>query len=383
MKLSHRFRPSLGAAAPEAGASRAVALWLAAVAALVFAMIVVGGATRLTDSGLSITEWRPLTGAVPPLTDTGWAAEFEKYRRIPEYRYVNAGMSLAEFKTIFWWEWGHRFLGRVIGLAFAAPFLFFLLTRRIPKGLVGRCWLLLALGGLQGAVGWWMVSSGLSERVDVAPERLTTHLGLALVLFAALVWTALDAWRAPGDGSRRGVPVGAYALFGLVFLQCLLGGLVAGNDAGRVYTDWPLMGGRLFPAEYGDAGGLWRTLTHYLAAVQLHHRVSGYLLFAATWAYLAAAMRRRRSSAVTRWAGVLAAVVTGQMLLGIATLMMAAPVGLGILHQGGAVLTLGAATALAWSARRSTTDREVAATGWTGASRSAKGPADTVLGAAT
>jgi cytochrome c oxidase assembly protein subunit 15 len=262
-------------------ADGAVALWLALVALLVFIMVVVGGATRLTDSGLSITEWRPVTGAVPPLTDAGWAAEFEKYRRIPEYRFVNAGMSLAEFKTIFWWEWGHRFLGRVIGLAFAVPFLVFLIARRIPQGLIGRCWLLLALGGLQGAVGWWMVSSGLSERVDVAPERLTTHLGLALVLFGVLIWTALDAWKGTAAAPRRQAAAwAAYGLFGLVFVQCLLGGLVAGNDAGRVYTDWPLMGGRLFPAEYGDAGGLWWTLVHDHAAVQLHHRLGGYLLFA-------------------------------------------------------------------------------------------------------
>ncbi|MBW3560555.1 MAG: COX15/CtaA family protein [Proteobacteria bacterium] len=345
-------------------------------------MIVVGGATRLTDSGLSITEWRPVTGAVPPLSDAGWAAEFEKYRRIPEYRYVNAGMSLAEFKTIFWWEWGHRFLGRIIGLAFAAPFLVFLAARRIPRGLVGRCWLLLGLGGLQGAVGWWMVSSGLSERVDVAPERLTVHLGLALVLLGALVWTALDAWRGPAKGAGRGAPVGAYGLFALVFVQCLLGGLVAGNDAGRVYTDWPLMSGRLFPAEYAHADGLWRTVTHSLAAVQLHHRLTGYLLFVVGWAFLAFTVRRT-GRALNVSAAILAVVVTGQMLLGVVTLISAAPVGLGILHQAGAVLTFAAATVLAWTARRNPGRDEVLATAWTERRGSAKGAADTMLGAAT
>ncbi|MBW3617560.1 MAG: COX15/CtaA family protein [Proteobacteria bacterium] len=345
-------------------------------------MIVVGGATRLTDSGLSITEWRPVTGAVPPLSDAGWAAEFEKYRRIPEYRYVNAGMSLAEFKTIFWWEWGHRFLGRIIGLAFAAPFLVFLAARRIPRGLVGRCWLLLGLGGLQGAVGWWMVSSGLSERVDVAPERLTVHLGLALVLLGALVWTALDAWRGPAKGAGRGAPVGAYGLFALVFVQCLLGGLVAGNDAGRVYTDWPLMSGRLFPAEYAHADGLWRTVTHSLAAVQLHHRLTGYLLFVVGWAFLAFTVRRT-GRALNDSAAILAVVVTGQMLLGVVTLISAAPVGLGILHQAGAVLTFAAATVLAWTARRNPGRDEVLATAWTERRGSAKGAADTMLGAAT
>jgi cytochrome c oxidase assembly protein subunit 15 len=323
------------------------------MALLVFAMVVIGGATRLTDSGLSITEWRPVTGAVPPLSEAGWAAEFEKYRRIPEYRYVNAGMSLSEFKFIYWWEWGHRFLGRIIGLAFAGPFLFFLATRRVPKRLVGRCWLLLGLGGLQGAVGWWMVSSGLSERVDVAPERLTVHLGLALVLFAMLVWSALDAWRGPAAPARGRWVAAGYALLSFVFLQCLLGGLVAGNDAGRVFTDWPLMGGELVPAEYGAAGGLWRTLAHDLAAVQLHHRLAGYLLFVAAWAFALTAWRRSSAPELAWSAGLLAAVVTGQMLLGIVTLVHAAPIGLGIAHQAGAVLTLGAAALLAWTVRRS------------------------------
>lgn len=349
MSEAVRFRPSL---AVRPATSRAVALWLAVMAVLVFAMIVVGGATRLTDSGLSITEWRPIAGAVPPLTDTGWAAEFERYRRIPEYRYVNAGMSLAEFKTIYWWEWAHRFLGRVIGLAFALPFLAFLLMRRIPRGLVGRCWLLLALGGLQGAVGWWMVSSGLSERVDVAPERLTVHLGLALFLFGLLLWTALDAWRGPADGRGRW-SAAAYALLGLVFLQCLLGGLVAGNDAGRVFNDWPLMGGALLPAGYGEGGGVWRTLAHDLGAVQLHHRLTGYLVFAAAWGLALLVGAGGPSPTIKATAGLLAAAVTGQMLLGIATLIAAVPLGLGIAHQAGAVVTLAVAVALAWTARRS------------------------------
>lgn len=365
MKLSLRFQPSLQAR-PER--SRAAGLWLFVIAALVFAMVVVGGATRLTDSGLSITEWRPVTGAVPPLTQAGWAAEFEKYRRIPEYRLVNAGMSLAEFQTIYWWEWAHRFLGRVIGLAFAVPFAVFLLMRRIPVGLVGRCWLLLGLGGLQGAVGWWMVSSGLSERVDVAPERLIVHLGLALFLFGLLVWTALDAWRgrqgraALGRWSRVGA-----ALLVLVFVQCLLGGLVAGNDAGRVFTDWPLMGGEAFPSEYGrSGGGLWTTLAHDPAAVQLHHRLSGYALFLAAWSAFAVALRSSAPRGIRAGTALLAAAVTGQMLLGIATLMAAVPLSLGIAHQAGAVLVLGAGVGLAWtSGAFSRPAREASAKGWT------------------
>lgn len=342
-------------------------MWLFAVAALVFAMVVVGGATRLTDSGLSITEWRPVAGAIPPLTEQAWLAEFEKYRRIPEYRYVNAGMSLGEFQSIYWWEWGHRLLGRVIGLAYALPFALFLVFRRIPSRLVRRTWLLLALGGLQGAVGWWMVASGLTERVDVLPERLTVHLGLALFLFAALVWTALDAWsgaESPLEDRRWSRP--AALLLGLVFLQCLLGGLVAGNDAGRVYTDWPLMGGALFPDAYGEAGGLWPTLAHDLAAVQLHHRLGAYLLFAAAWAVAVRSLRADAPARIKASGVALATLVTLQATLGVVTLMGAVPIGLGILHQAGAVLVLGAATALAWWAGVGRPDlRESSAMVWT------------------
>ena len=332
--------------------SRAVALWLFAVAALVFAMVVVGGATRLTDAGLSITEWRPVTGAIPPLSDAAWAAEFEKYRRIPEYRLVNAGMSLQEFRTIYWWEWAHRFLGRVIGLAFFVPFLLFLLTRRMPKRLVPRAWLLLALGGLQGAVGWWMVSSGLSERVDVAPERLTVHLGLALILLALLVWTGLEAWEGPlrSPGERRWAgPAVVLAVF--TFVQILLGGLVAGNDAGRVFTDFPLMGGEMVPEGYGS-GSLWRTIAHDAASVQLHHRLGAYVVFAAAWV-LAIGVWRRRSPGSLRAAGAaVALLVTAQFALGVATLLNAVPLTLGILHQAGAALVLVAVTVLLWRARR-------------------------------
>ena len=338
--------------APER--NRPVALWLFMVAALVFAMVVVGGATRLTDSGLSITEWRPVSGALPPLSHAGWLAEFEKYRRIPEYRYVNAGMSLAEFQAIYWWEWGHRLLGRVIGLAFAGPFFAFLLLRRIPARLIGRGWALLALGGLQGAVGWWMVSSGLSERVDVAPERLTVHLGLALALFAALLWTGLEAWAGPPERRAGRWAAPAAGLLALVFLQSLLGGLVAGTDAGRVFTDWPLMGGRLIPAGYGGEG-LWATLAHDLAAVQLHHRLGAYLLFACALGFAILAFRRSAQRPLTIAAAGLALAVSLQAALGVATLMQAAPIGLGILHQAGAVVVLAAATVLAWVARRTPT----------------------------
>lgn len=241
--------------------SRAVALWLFFSAAMVFAMVVIGGVTRLTGSGLSITEWKPIMGAIPPLNAAEWAEAFEKYKAIPQYAQVNAGMSLGEFQGIFWWEWLHRLFGRLIGVVFAVPFVIFLLMRRMPQRLIGRCLILLALGGLQGLIGWWMVSSGLSERVDVAPERLATHLGLAFLIFAGLIWTGLEAWSG-SDHSRspRGWTWGAALLLVAVFLQCLLGGLVAGAKAGFVFTDWPMMNGAVFPPVEWGMGG-WPSCT--------------------------------------------------------------------------------------------------------------------------
>ncbi|MDP3400094.1 MAG: COX15/CtaA family protein, partial [Brevundimonas sp.] len=238
---------------PERSVS--VAVWLFLVAGLVFAMVVVGGITRLTGSGLSITEWKPLMGAIPPMNAADWQEAFDKYKAIPQYQLVNAGMSMAEFQGIFWWEWIHRQLGRLIGLAFGLPFLVFLAARHItglrrlglpalPDRLVWRCLILLVMGGMQGAVGWWMVSSGLQDRVDVAPERLAFHLGLALLIFSALIWTGLEALNGPERSeSPSGWTLGASLLLGLVFVQCLLGALVAGGKAGLVYTDWPLMNG--------------------------------------------------------------------------------------------------------------------------------------------
>lgn len=332
-------KPGVGGAADDAERSRATAAWLFAVAALVFAMVVVGGATRLTDSGLSITEWRPVTGAVPPLSQADWQSEFAKYRTIPEYQRVNAGMSLEQFKTIYWWEWGHRFLGRLIGLAYGLPFVVLLALRRIPRRLLPHTTVLLALGGLQGFIGWWMVSSGLSERVDVAPERLTTHLGLALVIFMGLVWTGLEAWRGPQVSTRSAWRTAAAGLLALTFGQILLGGLVAGNDAGLVHADWPLMSGRLVPEDY-DNGSIWMTAVHGPAATQLHHRLGAYLLFAGAIAMALAAWRGRAGQALRGPALTFAGLVTAQAALGIATLVSLVPLALGVLHQAGAVLVL-------------------------------------------
>ena len=236
------------------GARGAIRAWLIVLFALVAAMIVVGGLTRLTDSGLSITEWKPVTGALPPMSAEAWQAEFAKYQTIPEYQLQNKGMTLSEFKTIYWWEWGHRQLGRIIGLVWAAGFLAFLATKRIPTGWTPRLLGIGVLGGLQGAIGWWMVSSGLTgDRLDVASYRLATHLGLAFVILGFITWYILMLNRREADlmQARRNREPRLFSmttgLMHFAFLQILLGALVAGIDAGRGYTDWPLMAGRFFP----------------------------------------------------------------------------------------------------------------------------------------
>ena len=332
--------------------NRAVAIWLFICAALVFAMVVVGGVTRLTGSGLSITEWKPIMGALPPMNAADWNAAFEKYRAIPQYAQVNAGMGLAEFQGIFWWEWAHRLLGRLIGAAFALPFAVFLILRQMPRRLIVRCGVLLVLGGLQGLIGWWMVSSGLSERVDVAPERLAVHLGLALAIFMGLIWTGLEAWN--GESHSRspvGWSRGAAVLLGAVFVQCLLGGLVAGAKAGFVYTDWPLMNGAfLAPVEWGR-GGL--AFLHDQALVQFNHRIWAYGLLIGGTVYAVQAWRWRLAEGLGAAAFAVAAALWLQALLGIATLMNATPLWLGALHQAGAALVLAAATINLWLVRRS------------------------------
>jgi heme a synthase len=333
--------------------SRPVAIWLFIVAAMVFAMVVVGGATRLTDSGLSITQWKPIMGALPPLSEQAWRESFELYKKIPQFQLVNPDMTLEGYKGIFWWEWAHRLLGRTVGVAFAIPFAVFLIRRDIPRRLIWRCAVMLGLGGLQGLVGWWMVSSGLSERVSVAPERLMTHLGLALALFVVLIWTALDAWNGSPRVEERSAWRGwALAFLGAVFFQSLLGALVAGNDAGLVYNDWPLMNGGFFPAEYLGKG-LWGTLAHSQGAVQLHHRLMAYALFAAGLAIAFLARRDRPLAAGSKAAALtVAIVVTLQAGLGIWTLMTSVPIALGVLHQAGAAVLLATATVFAWRVRR-------------------------------
>ena len=337
----------------KSGPVRAVAIWLFVVAAMVFAMVIVGGSTRLTNSGLSITQWKPLSGAVPPMSPDQWQAEFDHYKQIPQYHVMNQGMDLAGFKFIYWWEWSHRLLGRLVGVVFAVPFVWFLYRWMLPARLIWRCVGLFALGGLQGAVGWWMVYSGLADRTEVAPERLTAHLGLALILFCLLIWTGLEAWAGPKRPFvRPRWPGAALALTGLVFLQILLGGLVAGNRAGLIYNDWPLYAGRLWPSDYVTGG--WRqTLLHSLAAVQANHRMTAYLLLVLTWITAAQALRSAfLPRAVAVLALALAAMTTVQAGLGIATLMLQAPLPLALAHQTTAAVVLALAVGFAWRARR-------------------------------
>lgn len=325
------------------GARGAIRAWLLLLFALLVTLIAVGGLTRLTDSGLSITEWRPVTGALPPVSDTAWAAEFEKYKAIPEYQLQNRGMTLAEFKAIYWWEWGHRQLGRVIGLVWAAGFLAFWATGRIPAGWTPRLLGLGLLGAAQGAIGWWMVSSGLGgEMLDVASYRLAIHLGLAFAILGLIAWYAFLLSRTEAQllQARRAGEAGLLALatgmMHLAFVQILLGALVAGIDAGRGFTDWPLMAGGLLPPDPFWIEPLWRNFFENAGLVQFIHRVAGYLLLGFglfVWARGRRSGQRRTEAAFN----MMAAILLLQFVLGVVTVMNAAPLWLALLHQIGAV----------------------------------------------
>ena len=314
--------------------------WLFVVAGLVFFMVVVGGITRLTESGLSITEWKPITGAIPPLSHADWSRAFALYQQTPEYRQINgpAGMDLAGFKFIFLWEWMHRLLGRLIGLAFALPLAWFAVKRAIPKGYGTRLFALLLLGGSQGLLGWYMVMSGLTERTDVSHFRLSAHLLLALFLFAALVWTALDFRRLALAGeppARLRAP--AAATIATLFVQLLLGAWVAGLNAGQVASDWPLMQGKFFPDGIDWSHGTWFAMTNDPFLIHFMHRwwawvvVAGLVVFA------------RKVKPIDRRASIAIHIAFGtQILLGIATVMSGVAIGFAVLHQAVGALLLAA-----------------------------------------
>jgi cytochrome c oxidase assembly protein subunit 15 len=333
--FAYAHRPDKSARDAWRGQARA---WLVILFVLVLAMILVGGLTRLTDSGLSITEWRPLAGALPPMTPAEWQAEFDRYRLIPEYQQQNAGMTLDAFKVIYWWEWGHRQLGRLVGLVWALGFVVMALRRRVPRGWKLRFALLGLMGGLQGAIGWWMVQSGLSgDRLDVAPYRLAVHLGLAFTILGLIAWqisslarAEMDLFQARRRPEARLVRLSGI-LVGMVLVQVLLGALVAGTDSGKAFPEWPTMAGQWFPPDAFGMVPWWRNLFEDPGLVQFNHRVWAYLLvLKMTFVWWVS-----RSSPV---AGVRSAfgramlVMLAQVGVGIATALYAAPLHAAITH---------------------------------------------------
>ncbi|HEY4472102.1 MAG TPA: COX15/CtaA family protein [Stellaceae bacterium] len=382
--------------AEAAAPLRTVAIWLLGCCAMIFAMVVIGGITRLTLSGLSITEWQPVTGILPPLSAAGWAAEFEKYRHIPQYRLLNTGMSLADFQTIYWWEYVHRLWGRLIGVVYAVPFLYFWLRGRLPKRLFAPLGGILLLGAAQGALGWYMVKSGLADRVDVSQYRLVAHLALALAIYALTLWIALDllqcpspalrervaeAQPRPGEGIRRGSTVrpltptlspdgregvlslwrrGAEAMIALVALTIVAGGFVAGLHAGLTYNTFPLMDGHFVPLDYGQLQPFLRNWFENVAAVQFDHRVLA-MTTAAAAVLLWIAGRHAPLPRLARLAlHALLAAAALQFALGVSILLLVVPIPLAAAHQAGAVLLLTAGIVLRHTLRRPQLDAAAA-----------------------
>jgi cytochrome c oxidase assembly protein subunit 15 len=339
-------------------ANRQVAAWLLVCCALVFAIVVVGGVTRLTHSGLSITEWQPIVGTLPPLSAADWDRAFSKYQLTPEFQQVNKGMTLPEFQRIFWWEYFHRLLGRLVGLVFLVPFLWFLARQKIPPGYGARLAVIFALGAAQGALGWYMVQSGLVNDPRVSQFRLTAHLGLAFLIFAAMFWTALSLLsprHAEQDSVETGIASTRFwttAVALLVFLQALSGGLVAGIRAGFAYNTFPLMNGTLVPPEILALDPAWKNFFYNMATVQFDHRLLAWMLAFAVpplWWNIVRNSRAPRAARVG--AHLLLAMLAVQVTLGILTLVHVVPVPLAALHQAGALLLFAAALNLAHAVR--------------------------------
>jgi cytochrome c oxidase assembly protein subunit 15 len=322
-----------------------VRLWLYVVLIVLFALVVVGGATRLTESGLSITEWKPIHGVVPPLNDAEWQEEFAKYQQIPQYTQINKGMSLDEFKRIFWWEWAHRFLARGVGVLFALPLLFFAVTRRIERGLGPKLVFLLCLGGLQGAIGWWMVASGLVERTDVSQYRLATHLTLAVVIFAAIFYVARGLAPHTEAAADRKTQRFAGIMVLLVLFQLYLGGLVAGLNAGLSYNTWPLMDGTIVPGGLFAIDPTWRNFFENPKMVQFVHRLGAYVLLAIGLWHAIYVTRRGPDTTHARRAIILFMLLIAQAGLGIGALLTQVEFHWAIAHQAFALVVLGFATA--------------------------------------
>ena len=324
---------------------RQVAIWLFACCAMVFAILVVGGVTRLTHSGLSIVEWKPIVGVIPPLNQAEWDETFDKYKKTPEYQKVNHQISMDEFKFIFYWEYWHRVLGRLVGIVFLVPFAYFLLWRKLATPLIPKLLGIFLLGGMQGAMGWYMVKSGLVDDPRVSQYRLTAHLSLAFLIFIAMMWVALGLWaeraRMTADATLRGLQRIGFWLVVLVFYMVITGGFVAGIRAGKAYNTFPLMNGQVLPPESFILDPWYLNFFNNMALVQFDHRAGAWLLaFIVPWFWV-----RTRSPVVSTRAksvaSLLLVAVAAQIALGIWTLLSAVPVALGAAHQGGAMMVFG------------------------------------------
>ncbi|MBB3167680.1 COX15/CtaA family protein [Simiduia aestuariiviva] len=326
-----------------------IAQWLLFCAAVIFCMIILGGVTRLTESGLSIVDWKPVTGILPPLNEAEWHEEFDRYKAFPEYQQVNRGMSLDEFKNIFYYEYGHRLLGRIIGLLFLLPFLYFLFAGRIKAGLTPKLWFLFILGGLQGVLGWYMVKSGLVDNPRVSQYRLAAHLGMAVLIYGVMVWIALGLLQQRGAAQRFAVRT--QTLCGLLFLMILSGALVAGTRAGLVYPTWPLMGDSFIPAQLYATTPVWLAAFEDLTTIQFNHRMFAYALILIC-AALSVGIWRSKPARQTKLAVILLLLaLAAQVSLGIATLLHQVPITLAATHQGVAIVLFTCAIYLAHSVR--------------------------------
>jgi cytochrome c oxidase assembly protein subunit 15 len=319
-----------------------IRIWLYVVAMLIFAMVLLGGATRLTESGLSITEWQPVIGTLPPLSDSEWKTQFDKYKAIPQFKVLNSGMTLSEFRAIFWWEWTHRLLGRLIGVIFLLPLLFFLWRGWIGHGLRKRLLAIFALGALQGAVGWWMVASGLADRIEVSEYRLAMHLVLACLIYTAVVWTAVaHDPRATVNAPKR-LRACAVVLIVLILIQISLGALLAGLRGGPIFPTWPLIDGSLIPSTEAmlTLQPVWRNLFENVLTVQVEHRLMAYALWLFVIIHAVDITRTLGRSRALMGVLILVSAVTIQVALGILTLIFETPLALALMHQATAMAVL-------------------------------------------
>jgi cytochrome c oxidase assembly protein subunit 15 len=335
--------PVAAQASRAARERRGVRIWLFAVAALVFAMVLVGGATRLTESGLSITQWKPVTGVVPPLSDADWQAEFARYKLIPQYAQLNRDMNLDGFKAIFYWEWAHRLLARIIGLAFVLPLLWFWRKGRLAGPLGRQMLVATGLLALEPVVGWWMVASGLSERVEVSQYRLAAHLLIGTATFGALLWAATGLRQRPREAASARFAAASGVLTLLVFCQIGLGALVAGLRAGLTFNTWPLMDGRLIPDGLFILSPWWRNLFEDVTTAQFDHRLTAYIVVALALWHVVAALRAAPRTALARRALAVGGLALSQAALGIVALLLVVPIWAGLLHQAFAMLLFGMA----------------------------------------